>query len=463
MAVSTLFDGTDDRIVSTTGNNLTFNAYTWIAWLHLESLAGLDTWFSLDDGATSRFAPFMNGTDLGVEHATGDSATLVGAFADWGGWRSVGITHAAGTSTPVGHIWNGVSWVHSNLNATVDAPNGSIDELWIGGYANAASDFSDGECALVGLWAEDTNNATMETYLDYSTLAAKSNAQFFTGTSLLSGGTMNDIGAGNNDETARTGATTGVRHLPAWFTNFHTRSLPGVTAISQYVGTTGNPTRSAPTGATTGDLVIVIGATDTNSTFAVSTGWDILYNTASGTATRLCCAARVLDGGANDTLAITLAGGSNTNDFAFHECLIPAALHGVRTVTTDIEVGTAATGTSATPDPPNVTWTNGPRFILAMFGADDDDTSNAFMPANYAGLRQVRSATGTTSCMTASAFREITGATSENPGTFTMAASEEWAAGTLAIRGVRPHLRQPGRPPNALWVPRGRGRSNRSR
>lgn len=463
MAVSTLFDGTDDRIISNTGNNLTFNAYTWIAWLHLEGLAGLDTWFSLDDGATARFAPFTSGTDLGVEHASGDSATLVGAFADWGGWRSVGITHAAGTSTPVAHIHNGVSWVHSNMNATVDAPNGSIDELNIGAYANLASDFSDGECALMGLWAEDTNNATMETYLDYTTLAAKSNAQFFTGTSLLNGGTMDDISPNNNNETSRVGATTGVRHLPAWFTGFHPRSLPGVTSISQYVGTTGQPTEARPTGATTGDLVIVVGATDTAPTFAVSTGWDILYNTANGTATRLCCAARVLDGSGDDTLAITLGGGTNTNDFAFHELLIPAALHGVRAPSTDIEVGTAATGSSATPDPPNVAWTSGGRLIIPMFAADDDDTSNAFMPANYAGLRQVRSTTGTSSCMTSSAFREITGATSENPGTFTMAAVEEWVAGTLAIRGPRPFIRQPARQPNLSWVPRGRGRSNRSR
>lgn len=460
MTVSTLFDGTDDRIASSTGNDLTLGAYTWGALLHLEGITGLDTWFSMDDGGVARFSPFTSGTTLGIEHAVGTSSQLAAAFADWGGWRAVFITKATGTVAPRAHIYNGVSWVHTNMATAIGNPNGAQSLLWLGGYATGASDFSDGEMGWCGLWGQDTAvDATVESYLDYDTLAAKGNQEFFTGTSLLNGGTMDDISARNNNETTRTGATTGVRDLPGWMLNFHTRDLPCIVSSNEFVGTTGNPTYAAPSGAVAGDLIIVNGVLDSTVASSPSAGWATLVDTTVSTTNRCLVYARVLDGSGSDTLTITLT--ANTNDFAFQSHRV--VRHGVVSPSTHIEVATPATNTSsATPDPPSHSWASGNRFVMCGYGADDDDTSNAFMPANYAGLRLTRSATGTSSCSTGSAYREIRGATSENPGTFTMAAAEEWVAWTISIPPMRPWARNPVNP-RALWVPRGRNRTRRSR
>jgi hypothetical protein len=440
VTTSTLFDGADDRIESSTGGNPGAFAGFTVLYLHYpETVAGFDTVFScVDDGAASALTFGLNAGAGYLEINTGNVRTATAPAAPSGGWYAFGWTKPSGTSQVRYHEFDGRNWVHANVGGTSADPVSTIQTLEIGRYDAGASDLFDGDIAAVFVWREDTTDGNFEALLaDFANISGKSNRWFGTGQSLLSGGTMTDWSSAANNETARTGATTGVRDLPGWFTGLVSpQNLPAVTRWSQFVGTTGQPTEVLPTGATTGDLVIVHGATDTGTTIGWSTGWSERYNTNHATAStvRWALAARVLDGSGDDTLAVTLGGGTNTNDFAFQGILIPAALHGVSDPATDIEIGSVNQNTTNAPNPPEVTWASGNRLVIALFGADDDDTTQNFAPSNFAGIHQTRSATGTSSCMCASAFREVTGATTFDPGSFAMAASEEWISGTIAIR-----------------------------
>lgn len=93
----------------------------------------------------------------------------------------------------------------------------------------------------------------------------------------------------------------------------------------------------------------------------------------------------------------------------------------------EVEVGTAATGDSTSPDPPSLTPAGGAKDYLwiASQGNDDTDATTGY-PTNYTnGTNTVGSGGGFAS--TATARRELN-ATTEDPGTFTLAAAEGWVA-----------------------------------
>jgi hypothetical protein len=113
------------------------------------------------------------------------------------------------------------------------------------------------------------------------------------------------------------------------------------------------------------------------------------------------------------------------------------------------EVGTTATGTSTTPDPPSVTVTGGPKDILAIAcfcisqatELADDDTLVSTFPSNYTDgqIEKTGGTTGTNlSGMLGSAARQVTAASSEDPGTFTMGAGRTWRAQTIVVHPAAP-------------------------
>jgi hypothetical protein len=104
-------------------------------------------------------------------------------------------------------------------------------------------------------------------------------------------------------------------------------------------------------------------------------------------------------------------------------------------------VGTTATGSSTTPNPPSATVTGGPKDVLAIacFSrggeiADDDSLVSSF-PTNYTD-GQVEKSSGTAGTnlagIIASAARQISAASSEDPGTFT-ASTGAWRAQTIIV------------------------------
>lgn len=119
------------------------------------------------------------------------------------------------------------------------------------------------------------------------------------------------------------------------------------------------------------------------------------------------------------------------------------------------EVGTTATGTSTTPDPPARAVTGGPKDILAIacFAAGaseaaDTDVLVTTFPTNYTD-GQVEKTGGTTGTNLAgllgAAARQVSATSSENPGTFTQNASRAWRANTIVFHPAVPKQTSVGR------------------
>jgi hypothetical protein len=109
------------------------------------------------------------------------------------------------------------------------------------------------------------------------------------------------------------------------------------------------------------------------------------------------------------------------------------------------EIGTTATGTSNVPNPPSRAVTGGPKDILAIAAftgagelADNDSLVTTF-PTNYTdGQIEKTGGVGGTNLggLLGVAARQISAASSEDPGTFTQNASRAWRAQTIVVHGV---------------------------
>jgi hypothetical protein len=103
-----------------------------------------------------------------------------------------------------------------------------------------------------------------------------------------------------------------------------------------------------------------------------------------------------------------------------------------------VAVGVAATGASATPNPPNLdpaAWGSEDALWEAAYCVGDDTTTNTY-PTNYSGNQtQGNSDTGASAAHLGSCTRALT-ASSDDPGTFGVAASLDWTAQTIVIRGA---------------------------
>lgn len=93
-------------------------------------------------------------------------------------------------------------------------------------------------------------------------------------------------------------------------------------------------------------------------------------------------------------------------------------------------------GSGTAPNPPSVTasWGSDRNTFIAIGQASDDDIAFTAAPANYTDLVSAVSGGGTNNgCSVGSAHRNLENA-SDDPGTFTLASSENWGANTVVIR-----------------------------
>jgi hypothetical protein len=114
-------------------------------------------------------------------------------------------------------------------------------------------------------------------------------------------------------------------------------------------------------------------------------------------------------------------------------------------------IGTIATGSSVNPNPPSASVTGGPLDILAIAcfaGAGelaDNDSLVTTFPTNYSS-GQVEKTGGIGGSNLAgilgSAARQVTGASSEDPGTFTLGTSRAWRAQTIIVYPLAPSYDQ---------------------
>lgn len=188
-----------------------------------------------------------------------------------------------------------------------------------------------------------------------------------------------------------------------------------------------------PTG-TTGNLLLAImskGSAGTTPTVDALAGWNELLDEAQTLG--LYIAWRTADGTEGATTTFTISS-------ATRGAWIVYEISGhVDPGTQAPQIGTTATGSSTTPDPPSVSVTGGSKDILtiACFGRAgeeaDDDTWVTAAPSGFGGLLQKACGVAGTNLagMVATAHLAETTATA-NPGTFTCATGA-WRAQTIVV------------------------------
>ena len=184
-----------------------------------------------------------------------------------------------------------------------------------------------------------------------------------------------------------------------------------------------------PATVNSGDLLEVFFTNDATDTVATPTGWIQLFSEVRSPSVRHGGYYRIADGTEGGTTVDFVTSGTETAMAVVYRI---TSWHG----TTPPEVGTFAEATSANPDPPSLTpsWGAAETLWIAHYGADDNGTgTNDAIPTSYTNGLSGRANDFTSSCMAASARRNLNAA-SDNPGTFTMNNSSPWVANLTAVR-----------------------------
>jgi hypothetical protein len=190
---------------------------------------------------------------------------------------------------------------------------------------------------------------------------------------------------------------------------------------------------SLPAGIAAGDLIVicmVIGST--SATLNTHADYTEVLDEASAVGLKVLY--RLATGGESNP---TLVSSANTRDAT---CTF--RISGAENPDTQApEVGTTATGSSTTPDPPTTTPTGGAKdYLWITFCGSageqaDDGTYCTGFPTNYNDnqLEKTCGVAGTNlGGMIAAATRQANGS-SENPGTFTVSENNTWRAQTIAV------------------------------
>jgi len=214
-------------------------------------------------------------------------------------------------------------------------------------------------------------------------------------------------------------------------------SVPTVNSVnsgSESVNTSTHTVNLPPT-VNAGELLLVFMSFDGNPTVTwdnTSFGtWTQLVDTPSGTAAKLVIYAKVAigteDGG-------TLSIGTDVSEQSTHQSQAIGNWQG--TIASGVNSPTAATGTTDVPDPPAATdgWGNVDRKTIAVYGADGSRTATAY-PTNYDLDQATGASGGGAGAGIGSAGRNQAAAGSQDPGTFTISAADDWIAATVSVRG----------------------------
>jgi hypothetical protein len=397
-------------------------------------VASFSTTFTQSDGAA---ADFTDISGAGTPQVVGN--VYVGVNGSESGARSntaatTGYQEVIATCvTPTGQQMRGL-WVYGTTSAegygfrkytfdgSYNATKGGSGN-WIGEFGAGPGAADDGVAHVYRLTAEPSGaNVKLTLYRDGTLIGTMTDT-----TSVLSGtygGIHKDAGSGGTTVDDYT------------FGDFTPPNYPQITATGGEIGTSlgAANAQTLPTGSTTGDLVIVWVTNDNPSTtnITASTGWTQLFHAGvTGDVVKHAAFARVLDGGANDTLTITGA----AQDYCVSSARIPSGDHGVSagSIATDIKAATPATATSGSANPPSLAAGSSKEWLWIASAGVDFTTGNTISadPSGYTLVDNRTSASSTSSCGQRVSSREFTGST-EDPAAYTNT-SQEWVAGTIAI------------------------------
>ena len=207
-----------------------------------------------------------------------------------------------------------------------------------------------------------------------------------------------------------------------------TQTAFGTDTIDHYV--------NMPATVDAGDLLIVIFANDRDATVTIPTGWTELASDTSGPHIRLSVYYKIAAGTEGGTTVNSI---TSAVEEAAAQVYRITNWHG----TTPPEISTPETGTDMTPDPTPLDpagWDIADTLWIAVAGQDRGNQSGTTAyPSSYTDGVSTLSSGGNGCCQTHSAYRMLATA-SEDPGAFTIPASEQWIALTIAIRPVEYNL-----------------------
>ena len=219
-------------------------------------------------------------------------------------------------------------------------------------------------------------------------------------------------------------------------------AFPAIATTATTNGTTATTSAvvTMPSGLAAGDLIIVVfrAAADGNVTPA---GWtEFLESNADASDDGTTFLWRKATGDANDTLTMTIT----SSKFAAAAYRITGAADPA--VTPPQSAAVETTGTSTLPDPPSLTPTGGAKDYLWIWsgGWEGEQTSPpASNPTNYTlspiGANSGTAGAVTTNCRVALAARQLNAA-SENPPSWTISASDDWTALSIAVHPAGPQV-----------------------
>ena len=189
---------------------------------------------------------------------------------------------------------------------------------------------------------------------------------------------------------------------------------------------------SRPPGTEKGDLLILILAKDGIGSIYTPSGWTQMVHESTGGAARLGVFYKVAGSSEPSYYTISWSG---------YEEAVGAILRYSGAHTSDpIDIFGLNTGTSSSPTAPTLTTTHDDTRILRIYGADHDDLSGTPYPPGHDGRFNMESSSGDGTVSAGAADTTQASAGPTGTAAFTLAASEEWVAATVAIRGKIPFV-----------------------
>jgi hypothetical protein len=185
-------------------------------------------------------------------------------------------------------------------------------------------------------------------------------------------------------------------------------------------------TVNLPAGIVANNMLVVVFSSDGNPTITFPAGWTPLFQQANGTAVKLGVWYKIAVGTEGATITVTTSVVERTAHTSYRLSTVHAW---------QIMCGTATTGVTTQPNPPSSTPIYGAKDYLwiAVCGYDVNRTVSTY-PTNYANGRNDY-ANNAAGCGVGSARRELN-ATSEDPGVFTISASDDWVANVIAVENA---------------------------
>lgn len=199
-------------------------------------------------------------------------------------------------------------------------------------------------------------------------------------------------------------------------------------------------TVNLPASIVAGNLLVIECFENVASLTVTASGWTNI-GSANSTSDGLVLLAKIATGAEGATVAVTTSSSVRATYIARQ---ISGNQNDV--TTSEIAVGTGSTAVSTTPDPPSLTpsWGSAENLWFAFAGWNSTSTTLSSYPSGYSTsqLTKVGSGLGANSCASAA---KLATASSDDPGTFTLSASQTWIGMTYA---VRPALEAKAPPPH---------------